>query len=31
LMLTLRATDYSWQFIPASGSSLTDAGTGQCR
>jgi hypothetical protein len=31
LMLTLRGNDYSWQFIPASGSTLTDAGSGSCR
>ena len=31
LMLSLGTADYRWQFIPASGSSLTDAGTGQCR
>ena len=30
LMLTLRDADYAWRFVPAAGSSLTDAGNGQC-
>jgi hypothetical protein len=30
LQLTLGAADYSWQFIPASGGSFTDAGTAGC-
>jgi hypothetical protein len=30
LMLTLGTADYRWQFIPASGSSLSDAGTDVC-
>ena len=30
LMLTLRDGSYDWRFVPAPGSTLTDAGTGQC-
>lgn len=30
LELTLRPADYSWRFVPATGGSLTDAGTGTC-
>ena len=30
LKLTLRATDYSWEFVAAAGSSFTDTGTGTC-
>jgi hypothetical protein len=30
LKLTLRATDYSWQFIPVAGQTFTDSGTGTC-
>ncbi|MEO8252362.1 MAG: metallophosphoesterase, partial [Chloroflexota bacterium] len=31
LMLTLRASDYDWRFVPTAGSTFTDEGTGQCR
>jgi hypothetical protein len=31
LRLTLRASDYSWKFVPVAGSTFTDAGTGRCR
>ncbi len=31
LMLTLHASDYAWEFIPARGSSLRDSGTATCR
>jgi hypothetical protein len=31
LQLTLGATDYSWRFVPASGGSFTDSGSGTCR
>jgi acid phosphatase type 7 len=30
LKLTLKATGYSWQFIPVAGSSFLDTGTGTC-
>jgi len=30
LMLTLGESAYEWRFVPALGSSLVDAGTGQC-
>ena len=30
LKLTLKASDYSWEFLPVEGSSLADAGTGAC-
>ena len=30
LKLTLRATGYDWQFVPVSGSTFTDSGTGSC-
>lgn len=30
LMLTLRESDYDWRFVPASGSTLADAGTAAC-
>jgi hypothetical protein len=30
LRLTLRASDYDWQFIPVRGQSFTDSGTGTC-
>ena len=30
LRLTLRASDYSWEFVPVAGGSFTDAGTGSC-
>jgi hypothetical protein len=30
LQLTLHPADYSWEFIPASGGSFTDAGNGTC-
>jgi hypothetical protein len=31
LELTLRATDYSWRFVPASGGSFTDSGSASCQ
>jgi hypothetical protein len=31
LELTLRATDFSWRFVPAAGGSFTDAGSASCR
>ena len=31
LMLTLGASDYTWRFIPAAGSTFTDSGSGSCR
>jgi hypothetical protein len=31
LMLTLRASDFDWRFVPARGSSLADSGTAACR
>ena len=31
LELTLGETGYAWEFIPASGGSFTDSGTGTCR
>ena len=31
LQLTLRATDYSWKFIPAAAGTFTDSGAGACR
>ena len=30
LKLTLHATGYDWEFLPVSGSSFTDVGTGTC-
>ena len=30
LKLTLHATGYDWQFVPVSGGSYADAGTGNC-
>ena len=30
LMLTLRAADFSWRFVPAAGSTLLDAGSAEC-
>ncbi len=30
LKLTLRAGNYSWQFVPVAGKSFTDSGTGNC-
>jgi hypothetical protein len=30
LKLTLHATGYSWDFVPAAGASFTDAGSGFC-
>ena len=30
LKLTLRATNYTWEFIPVAGESFTDSGTGAC-
>jgi alkaline phosphatase len=30
LELTLRATDFSWRFLPAAGGSFTDSGTAAC-
>jgi hypothetical protein len=30
LKLTLHANSYDWQFVPASGSTFTDSGTGNC-
>lgn len=30
LMLTLHDAGYDWRFVPAAGSSLTDAGSGDC-
>ena len=30
LKLTLNATSFSWQFIPAAGQSFTDSGSGSC-
>ncbi|HEV7365943.1 MAG TPA: PKD domain-containing protein [Gemmatimonadales bacterium] len=30
LKLTLGATNYAWEFVPVSGSSFTDSGTGAC-
>ena len=30
LMLTLRPTSYEWRFVPESGKSFTDSGTGTC-
>jgi hypothetical protein len=30
LMLTLHDTSFDWRFVPAPGSTLVDAGTGQC-
>lgn len=30
LMLTLHATSYDWRFVPAIGSTLVDAGHGEC-
>ncbi|MCA9676535.1 MAG: metallophosphoesterase [Kofleriaceae bacterium] len=30
LELTLRATDYDWQFVPEPGATFTDSGTGTC-
>lgn len=30
LKLTLRETDYDWEFVPAAGSAFRDAGTGEC-
>ena len=31
LKLTLRATGYDWEFIPAANSTFTDSGSGNCR
>jgi hypothetical protein len=31
LELTLGQTDYAWEFIPATGGSFTDSGSGVCR
>jgi hypothetical protein len=31
LRLTLRATSYSWRFVPVAGGTYADAGTGRCR
>ena len=31
LMLTLHPTSYEWQFVPAAGSTFTDAGSEACR
>jgi calcineurin-like phosphoesterase family protein len=30
LKLTLRGSDYSWQFVPEAGKTFTDSGTGTC-
>jgi acid phosphatase type 7 len=30
LKLTLRATDYDWEFVPAENSTFTDSGSGNC-
>jgi hypothetical protein len=30
LKLTLHATSYDWQFVPVTGATFTDSGTGQC-
>ncbi len=30
LKLTLRATTYDWEFIPAANSTFTDSGSGNC-
>jgi hypothetical protein len=30
LRLTLRPTGYDWQFIPETGKTFTDAGSGTC-
>jgi acid phosphatase type 7 len=30
LELTLHATSYDWQFVPVSGATFTDSGTGSC-
>ncbi len=30
LKLTLHASSYDWQFVPVSGATFTDSGTGQC-
>jgi len=30
LKLTLHATSYDWQFVPAAGATFTDSGTGSC-
>jgi len=30
LKLTLRTSDYSWDFVPVPGQTFTDSGTGQC-
>jgi len=30
LKLTLRAGDFSWQFVPVAGKSYTDSGTSNC-
>ena len=30
LKLTLRATNYDWQFVPVAGGTFTDSGTGTC-
>jgi hypothetical protein len=30
LKLTLHATSYDWQFLPASGSTFSDSGSGTC-
>jgi hypothetical protein len=30
LRLTLRASDYDWQFVSAAGTTINDAGTGSC-
>ncbi len=31
LKLTLRASGYSWRFLPVAGGTFTDAGSGRCR